>query len=118
MRIFSKRSLTLVEVVVAMVILVSVIAGLLATFTAGKRFALHAKYRLQAINIARGVLESLKDQVRADTWNTGGLRVMDDVVLPAEREGIINYSKSYRVENVDNSTCRKVTVTVRWTPPR
>lgn len=119
MQIFNKKSLTLVEVVVAMVILVSVIAGLLATFSAGKRFALDAKYRLQAINIARGVLEGLKDQVRADTWDIDTSQLsIGEHDLGVEPQGIINYLRSYTVEEVDGSTCRKVTVTVRWTPPR
>lgn len=118
----NRKSLTLVEVVVAMVILVSVIAGLLSVFTASRRFTMHSKYRLCAVNIARETLESLKADIRSDTWDTGRLKDSADawVALPQVIVGSVAYTPEYKVAKVieggQELGFRKVTARVRWTP--
>jgi prepilin-type N-terminal cleavage/methylation domain-containing protein len=71
----SRRGFTLMEIVVSLIILATVLGGLMATFVGVKRYVARASRRLTAINLGRQALNALYIQPRADTWNTGVLRV-------------------------------------------
>jgi type II secretory pathway pseudopilin PulG len=67
-----KKAISLVEIMVASILLAAVLAGLLASFVSVRRYVARANSRLDAANLARGSLNSLSTDVRADTWNTTG----------------------------------------------
>ncbi|MFH1655924.1 MAG: prepilin-type N-terminal cleavage/methylation domain-containing protein [Candidatus Omnitrophota bacterium] len=63
-----KKGLSLVEILIAMVILAITAAGLFSSFVAANRFIARSKRRLAAANLTRHVNEQLFEYVRADTW--------------------------------------------------
>lgn len=67
-----KKSFTLMEIVVGLIILATVFGGLTATFVGVKRYVARATRRLTAANLGRQVVNALASQVRADTWNAAG----------------------------------------------
>lgn len=68
---YSKRKgLSLLEILVASLILTLVLAGLLNTFLAGKRWVLHNRLRMTGGELGKYFLDPLQNQVRGDTWNT------------------------------------------------
>jgi prepilin-type N-terminal cleavage/methylation domain-containing protein len=68
------KGLTLVEIIVAMVLLAGVMAGLTNVFVSGSRYVLHSRSRLSSMELGKFFLDPLQNEVRQDTWNTGGLR--------------------------------------------
>ena len=101
----SKRSFTLLELLVSAIILVMTLAGLLATFVAARRAVIRSSRRVATFNIARKTLESLYEAVDASTWDSGALQVGSDVgngsiALPPE---YINYTWSYDVIDLSSS---------------
>lgn len=109
-----KRSaLTLVEIVVALVIIATVFLGLVATFSSVRRYTSRANIRLTTVNFTRQVLNDLYATVRADQWNTfatGGA-----VNTPIDHR---NYTATYSAPapvalgGGNNSDYRQVSVTV------
>jgi len=64
------RGLSLVEILVAMVILTIAAAGLFSSFVAANKFIARSKRRLAAVNLARHINEDLFKYVRANDWDT------------------------------------------------
>jgi len=61
-----KKAITLVEVLVSAIILASVLSGIVATFVSVRRSVGKGGERVTASNLARGRLDSLFAEVRAD----------------------------------------------------
>ena len=94
-----RKSFSLLELLVAAIILVITLAGLLSTFVAARRAVVRSSRRVATFNIARRTLENLYQAVDASTWDSGALSVGNDVgsgslSLPPEN---IVYSWSYDV---------------------
>ena len=113
MKIFRRSSLqknkamTLLEVLVALIILASAFLGIIMTVVSAKRYAIHSKRRLQAANLARQMLESIR--------NTNQSLTVGNFGYGATFDGII-YMTNLEIKNsTDTSFDGKVgTVTVRW----
>jgi hypothetical protein len=73
-----RTTLSLVEIVVALVIIATVFLGLLATFSSVRQYTQRANIRLTTINFTRQVLNDLYSTVRADTW--AGFAPKDTIV--------------------------------------
>jgi hypothetical protein len=69
--------------------------------------------RLRGIEIARHRIEELRQHIRADTWNTGALRVMGWTGWSAAPEDGA-FQTRYIVGAIAGYDCRNVTVQVRW----
>jgi len=70
--------------------------------------------RLRGIEIARHRIEELRRHVRADTWDTGSLRVMGWTGWANAPEDSAFQSR-YIVQSIAGGyQCRNVTVQVRW----
>ncbi|MBU1112506.1 MAG: type II secretion system GspH family protein [Candidatus Omnitrophica bacterium] len=67
-----KRTFTLVEVIVAALILVIVFAGLLASFVVPRNYVKRVNKRLVAANLVRSNLNRLSQKVRQDQWDIAG----------------------------------------------
>jgi prepilin-type N-terminal cleavage/methylation domain-containing protein len=99
-----ERGLTLVEVLVAAVILGIVAVGLFATFDVSGRLAMAARQQTKAINLAQEKLEELR-----------GIRYgsLDDIIPPKDFEPPVTGFK-YGVAVEDNVTSKTVTVAVYY----
>ena len=101
-----KRAFSLVEMLVATVILAFVTVGTFAGFIAAKRYGGLASHRAQALNIARQTLEGLRFNVTAEDWSTGvgGTNDLDRGDYPLSdftgSDGIV-FTRSYNVTFVD-----------------
>ncbi|MFH1246016.1 MAG: prepilin-type N-terminal cleavage/methylation domain-containing protein [Candidatus Omnitrophota bacterium] len=118
-----KNGTTLIEVMISALILAITIAGLFASFSTAQSLVSHAGRLIPAKDFAQQTLETLRKEVRDDSWNTGELRVQETSwePLPGTFGTIYSGQRKYAVENspfpVDGSGGRKVTVTVDWQEP-
>jgi len=125
----SLTGFTLVEIIVAALILALVTTGLAYVFLAGKRHILHTRSRIQAAELGRLFLDYLPMHVRQDTWDQaanalsttapGGRDCASQPGCPAATERIldaITYNPQYYISNAGTSL-RKVKVTINWTEP-
>jgi len=110
------KGFTLLEIIVSLLILSLVIAGTMSAFTASRRYIKRAQHRLQATNIARGILEDLYREVRQDTWDTGRLRNGYSETNTVTIDNI-TYTSNLTVSDVSGHQYRQVTVNVTWTEP-
>lgn len=89
----------------------------MSTFTASRRYVGRSRRRLQAVNLARQVLEELYNEVRQDTWgDTATNRLWYDHSGSASIDGVV-YSWTVNVSNVTGRDYRRVNVTINWTEP-
>ncbi|MFH1201953.1 MAG: type II secretion system protein [Candidatus Omnitrophota bacterium] len=121
-----KKSLagfTLVEIVVAAMILSIAIWSIMVAFNAGTRFVYHSRYRLLAVNYMQAVLENLRQAVREDTWGTGDLSFGNHNCPFANPLATIDPAATctYTVTDFQGGNNpdlpKNVEVTVTWTPP-
>ena len=123
---------TLLEIVIAFLILSVATAGLFSSFMAARKYVSHSRHRLAAANAARIILEDLKNSVRQDTWNdnnnnplacssypcikTYNLPNVNPFNLP------LGWSASYTIDqpaglNINGIQMRQVTANVHWEEP-
>lgn len=69
----NKRAFTLIEILVASVLLASIIFGMTNLFVSGKRYILHISSRMTSGELGKFFLDPLQTQVRQDTWATNCL---------------------------------------------
>lgn len=131
---------TLLEVLIGATILMLVVAGTFATFTAGERFIREAMHRREALSFAQQVTEVLRDDVAATTWSSTdpsdslsvGLHTAVTNAFLALPAGLFrdrwNGARQYLVEDLDldalvlgapdgQADVKRVTVTVTWDEP-
>lgn len=122
----NSRGFSLLEIVIAMLILGLVTAGLFGLFTTSYGFISKAGRRLQAVNYGREVLETLKIYVSANSAtpvNAGSAFTNSNfsaIGLNASNTfGGISFSRSYNVTNdpLNATGLRQVRVTVNWNEP-
>lgn len=116
------RGFTLIEVLIASMLLLIVMAGIVPFFVGGLAQASTVRYKSLATNIARERMEQIRQlDYREITENPAeGTTLSARFGTTAERRGI-KFNISYKVESstYDTGLLKKVTVTVSWTaPPR
>jgi len=99
------KAFSLMEILVGSIILVSIFGGITATFISSKRYVGRANRRLVAINLVRDVLSNLHIAVRADTWDTGDLRIHDGPVPSVSDVQLDNFSYNNNTYNVAVADC-------------
>jgi type II secretory pathway pseudopilin PulG len=114
-----KQSVTIVEVLVASVILALAFGGLFAAFIGARSYTTSINERIIASNLARRALENLYDSVSADTWESGDLSIANDNPLPeynidGQPYGDPAAPSSYDVTNVGTHDYRQVTVDIGY----
>ena len=140
-----RRSFTLLEVLVATIILALILVGTANVFILGKKWILHSRARMSGGEIGKLFLVPLQAGVRADTWgaagnalqlttgNAGGLRYCDSVgghdqqpgCSPAANRTLdnITYNATYNITNVTSrpvppdQNIRRVLATISWNEP-
>ncbi len=116
-----KEGFSITEVIIATVIFSMVVAGSITAVSALRKPAYASKEDVTAAYLAKQILEELRCDVHAGTWNTGGLNPnggpggdglynnLNAVVIDG-----ITYTPSYQVENDTLTGARKVTLTIDW----
>lgn len=122
------------EIIVAMLIMSLVVAGLFGLFVTSHKFIIEAGHRLQAINYARQVAETLKVHVIAEPSPITGIgpplstvtphnpssSTPNDLGLPSDFiTGITGETCTYTVSPNPQGTIdlKQVTITTTWTEP-
>lgn len=117
-----KKSFTLVEVIVAAVILALVVVGMFVVFKSGERFSVEDKQKVAATNLNRQVIEHLQSlgaqdfsssELSAGRHNAAGL-ISDTLADSVESPEFY-----YTVEDIDDDNdgttdYKKVNVTYSW----
>lgn len=121
----NKSGFTLVEVMVAAVVLALLATGLFSVFASSRNLVSRSKRRLVAVEIARTEIETHKQHIREDRWNNPAY----PAVFPADGNWRACASAAYVYSGIAyNVDCRvdpgptadsyrKVTVRVRWNEP-
>jgi len=122
----NRKGLSLLEIMVATVILALITTGLANIFIVGKRYILHSRSRMTGGELGKVFLDPLYSQVRESDWSgsdyatTSNLRIRSNETGAAETLDRV-YEPIYNVTTVPNqpadSQMRKVTVTVSWNEP-
>ena len=116
-----KKGLSLIEILVAAIILALVMTGLANTFIVGKRYILHSRLRMTVAELGKYFLEPLQMQVRQDEWSTVTANCLSQANCPDETVGPAegldrDYTAKYIINNdspLDN--LNKVRVDITWT---
>jgi prepilin-type N-terminal cleavage/methylation domain-containing protein len=108
------RGFTLLEIMVASIILAGMGALLFGSFFTARRWIVETSSGVP-MNLARERLEELQMSVRSDTWDTGALVATGAWVpeAPITLDGI-PYTRSTRVSSVGTMPYRKVEAKVEW----
>ncbi|MCM8783047.1 MAG: hypothetical protein NC909_01430 [Candidatus Omnitrophica bacterium] len=120
----NKKSLSLLEIVVASAILSIAMLGVTHLFVGTKIYLRHSRCRVQAVNLARWYLDELPLYVRADQYSGGdyvsghplasGRHTLSDFWLGTPP---IRYQCNYYVSSVSVSGVRRVKSEIKWIEP-
>ncbi|MDD5078941.1 MAG: prepilin-type N-terminal cleavage/methylation domain-containing protein [Candidatus Omnitrophica bacterium] len=112
------NGISLVEILVAMLLLSLVMIGLVNVFITSKRLLMRGQSKITALEFARSFIEPLNNAIRQDTWNHAN----NDLRLgtrtgPYQVINGINYTSVYNVTDVpapSAANLRRVKVDMRW----
>ena len=107
-----RAGMTLVEVLVASVLLTLAMAGLIAALMISKQQAVVSDNRLDALHIARGHMEKLAGQ----SYGIGSLN-FGSYTLPTTTNDNCVYSASYLVATSGIANTKDIQVKVTWRDP-
>lgn len=102
---------SIAEVMISAVIFAIASLGILATITSLQPHTAQSEKRLQAMYIAKGVMEELYQYVDATTWNNTGSPVETDLIHNLTYG---DYNVAYYLEDVPNLELRKLTINVTY----
>jgi len=116
MRFFSSQGFTLVEVMVAAILLLAAMAGIVPFFLGGLNQATTVRYKSLATNIARERMEEIR---QLDYREITSPETLVDRFGSTSAERGIDFQVSYGVEEsaYEEGILKKVTVNVAWTAP-
>ncbi|MCX5699027.1 MAG: prepilin-type N-terminal cleavage/methylation domain-containing protein [Candidatus Omnitrophica bacterium] len=105
-----KKGSSLVEIIVATVILSLVMLGMVSLFVAGKRHVIHSRDRMSSSQMGKFFLDPLQMYVRQDKWagNPLGMKV-----LPVKVNNV-DYTGRYVVSDVGGTNLRRVIAKISW----
>ena len=114
-----KRSFTLVEVMVAVVIFALVVVGLSSVFIAGNKHIIHTRERMASAELGKFFMDPLQAYVRQDTWGGAGNQLANNGTYAGTSQVINNrtFSESHVVSAVGATNLRRVVSTITWTEP-
>ncbi len=116
----SRKSLTLIEILVSTIILALVLAGMANLFVSGKRWLLHSRSRMAGAELGKLFVEPLQMDVRQDTWNTTScVGTGNTSNCPNTNQTLDNmqYNATYSITDVNGTNLRRAQVTINWTEP-
>lgn len=120
----NKKGVTLLEILVATVILGMVMSGLTAIFIASKRWTMHSRWRVTAGEVSRDFLEPLLREVRAqessaganDGWDQANNLLRGGSYSTSKTAGSKAYTGTYTNSNIviGSGSVRKVKLNLGW----
>ena len=127
----TRSGFTIIEVIIASVIFGLVAIGSYSSMAALKKPTMESSEEVTAAYIGRQVLEDLRSQVDAATWDTGALSptggpggdgsyvtgtndFVKEVKVGQGTSREVTYRPSYQVTQDTLTNARQVTVTVTW----
>jgi Tfp pilus assembly protein PilW len=117
----NKKSLTLLEIIVATVILALVISGLANIFLVGKRYILGSHSRITSGELGKYFLDPLQNDVNQATWTAAG-NCLGTGNCPNEIAGVAqgldrDYTANYSIiNNPTLANLKRVKVDITWMP--
>jgi len=118
-----KKGFSLLEIVISLIILGLTLAGIFSVFIAGRRYTERSRRKLVSLNVARQVIEKIKEDVRRDTWasstnrlSTGSHDAAGIYTAPvdfSDWQGTV----TYQVGDAGTSGLRQATINVSWNEP-
>jgi prepilin-type N-terminal cleavage/methylation domain-containing protein len=118
-----KKGFSLLEIIISLVILGLTLLGIFSVFIAGRRYTERSKRKLVSLNIARQVVEKIKEDVRQDTWNTGsnklsvGTQNVSSIYSAPANFNDWSGTVECVVGGVGSTGLRQATIKVKWTEP-
>lgn len=123
-RVNKKSGFSLVEVVVALVILGLAISGMLTAFVMSRRNVNFASRRIEALNLITERIENLRGKVGVSGITPGnnelggGVYDPDPAPVSGDLATVFGGQRAYIIQdNVAGTDLKQVTVTVTWTEP-
>ena len=112
----NKKSLTLIEIVISLVIFSLVMAGLTNVFFAAKRYIIYNRSLMTGGELGKLFLDPLQMDVRQDTWDQAGNRLNVGTFTDTSIASIAGrkYDAAYEVSE-PLLDIRKVKVDITWT---
>ncbi len=113
-----KKGLTILEILVASIILAIVTAGLANIFFVGKKYILRSRSRMAAGELGKVFLDPLQMDVRQDLWTSNCLG--SEIGCPGpEAVGPVTYTPVYDITpGSPVANLNKVKVTIKWDDPK
>ena len=112
----SKKSVTLLEVIVSVMILALVYLGIAGVFVAGKRYVQNSRFRMTGGEIGKYFLDPFQNDVNEQSWGTPGNRLGSQAALPTNVNiNMMPYSGVYTINRLpisNNLTKVKVVITL------
>lgn len=102
------------EVVIATLIFSLAMAGVFASISNLRQPAIESTQEVTAAFIGKRVLEDLRKDVSAATWNSGNLAIGTYGPIEAAKVGNQTYFYNYIVTSDPGTNARQVTLNVYW----
>lgn len=113
----NKSGISLLEIVVAMMLLALVLIGLSNVFVASGGYLKHSRARISATQLSSVFVEPLQNEVRQSDWGKGSNNLSVGLRNPASVDiGGVNYQPTYNItdQTAGGSALRRVEVRIRW----
>ncbi len=112
-----QKGFSLLEIVVALIIIAIAVTGLANVFVLAKRHILHSRGRATASQVGRWYLEPLQRQVSPINFtNTclGGNTAACDSTPWVDNTTATNYVPSWTISSITNTSISKVKLNIQW----
>ena len=115
MHVQSKQGFTLMEVVISVILFGLAMAGVFTSISQLRQPAVESTEEVTAAFLGKRVLDDLRTQVTAETWNgTTSLLYPGNTYTNSFSINGKTYTTTYYVENDTSTSARKVTMNITW----
>ncbi len=107
--------LSLLEILIAMMILALVLVGFSNVFVVSRSYMKHSHSRISASQAGAMFLEPLQNAVNQSNWDLSSNPLYPQTTVGAARTiGGVVYTPSYVIDNITSTTLRRVKVDIIW----
>ncbi|NQV04735.1 MAG: type II secretion system protein [Candidatus Omnitrophica bacterium] len=121
----NRKGLTLIEIMIAVLIILIAAAGILGAFIGGHQLMNYSRHKLQAMNFAREALDKLRCDYEYDSsamlagnhdYTTDPAICASGNIIRGEMQGLNSAALTYSVSaEPETDSYKEVTVSVQWT---
>lgn len=108
------KATSLVEVIIASLILAIVFAGLVSGFVSVRKYIARSQKRLVSTNVSTGNFNVLAGDVNALTWDTGNLANNNSTPIGLTIDGVSYAGNKVTSPNAAGTDYRQVTINVNF----